>query len=107
MDQTYGDAATKVSLKVMRLGSQLLVAACDADLLGKTLRFGKVVFEVRRDFYGGSLVTVREAMEIIRDAPNINLIGSLIVDEALKEGLVHPHAILDIAGVPHTQIIRF
>jgi hypothetical protein len=45
-------------------------------------------------------------MEIIRDAPNINLIGSLIVDEALKEGLVHPQAILDISGVPHTQIIR-
>lgn len=96
----------KVSLNVMRLGDQHLVAACDADLLGKTLRFGKIVFEVRRDFYGGSLVTVREAMEIIRDAPNINLIGSLIVEEALKEGLVHPHAILDISGVPHTQIIR-
>jgi hypothetical protein len=106
VDRDLDDSAMKVYVKVMRMGSQLLVAACDAGLLGKTLRFGKIVFEVRQDFYGGSLVTVREAMEIIRDAPNINLIGSLIVDEALKEGLVHPQAILDISGVPHTQIIR-
>ena len=96
----------KVSIKVMRMGGHLLVAACDADLLGKTLKFGKITFEVRRDFYEGSLVHVSEAMEIIRDAPNINLVGALIVDEALKEGLVHPQAILDISGVPHTQIIR-
>lgn len=96
----------KVSIKVTRMGGHLLVAACDADLLGKTLKFGKIVFEVRRDFYEGSLVNVSEAIEIIRDAPNINLVGSLIVDEALKEGLVHPQAILDISGVPHTQIIR-
>jgi len=96
----------KVSVKVTRSGGQHLVAACDANLLGKTLKFGKVNFEVRRDFYGGSLVNVREAMEMIRSAPNINLIGSLIVDEAIKEGLVHQHAIIDISGVPHTQIIK-
>ena len=95
-----------VYVKVTRSGRNHLVAACDADLLGKTLKFGKITFEVRRDFYGGSLVNVREAMEIIRGAPNINLIGSIIVDEALNEGLVHRQAILDISGVPHTQIIR-
>jgi hypothetical protein len=100
------DSEMKVYVKVTRMGGHLLVAACDADLLGKTLKFGKVPFEVRRDFYEGSLVNVSEAMEIIRDAPNINLIGSLIVDEAIKEGLVHPQAILDISGVPHTQIVR-
>ena len=95
-----------VYVKVMGRGRQRLVAACDADLLGKTLRFGKINFEIRRDFYEGSLVNVREAIELIRNAPNINLIGSLIIDEALKEGLVHPQAILNISGVPHTQIIR-
>jgi hypothetical protein len=100
------DSAMNVYVKVTRMGGHLLAAACDADLLGKTLKFGKIAFEVRRDFYGGSLVNVSEAIEIIRDAPNINLIGSLIVDEAIKEGLVHPQAILDISGVPHTQIIR-
>lgn len=96
----------KVYVKVTNTGRQRLVAACDADLLGKTLKFGKINFQVRREFYEGSLVNVSEAIAIIRSAPNINLIGNIIVDKALKEGLVHPQAILDISGVPHTQIIK-
>lgn len=102
----FSESMMKVYVKVMGRGRRRLVAVCDADLLGKTLRFGKINFEIRRDFYEGSLVSVREAIELIRSAPNINLIGSLIIDEALREGLVHPQAILDISGVPHTQIIR-
>jgi hypothetical protein len=96
----------KVYVKVTNTGRQRLVAACDADLLGKTLKFGKINFKVRRDFYEGSLVHVNEAIAIIKSAPNINLIGNIIVDKALQEGLVHPQAILDISGVPHTQIIK-
>ena len=46
------------------------------------------------------------ALELIRNAPIINLVGASIIDEALKEGLVHPQAILNISGVPHTQIVR-
>jgi hypothetical protein len=96
----------KVYVKVINTGRQRLVAACDADLLGKTLKFGKITFTVRKDFYGGTLVNVSEAIAIIKSAPNSNLIGNIIVDKALQEGLVHPQAILDISGVPHTQIIK-
>jgi hypothetical protein len=95
-----------ISLKVIKQGNGSLVAACDAELLGKTLKFGKITFHVRREFYGGSLVNVEEAIELIKRASNSNLIGSKIVEEALRQGLVHPHAILNIAGIPHTQIVR-
>lgn len=96
----------KVYVKVMGQGKQRIVAACDPDLLGKTLKFGKVNFEIRREFYGGSLMKITVALELIRNAPIINLVGASIIDEALKEGLVHPQAILNISGVPHTQIVR-
>jgi hypothetical protein len=46
----------------------ILVAACDADLLGKTLKYGKVNFEIRRDFYGGELVQVEDAVDLIKTA---------------------------------------
>jgi len=106
MVSNFGEAMMEVYVKVMWMGRQCLVAACDADLLGKTLKFGRINFEVRREFYEGSLVNVREAVELIRNASNINLIGSKIISEALREGLIHPQAILDISGVPHTQIVR-
>ena len=95
-----------ISVKVVKHTEGSLVAACDADLLGKTLKFGKITFHVRREFYGGSLVDVKEAIEMIKKASNCNLVGTKIVDEALRQGLVHPQAVVNIAGVPHTQILK-
>ena len=57
----------KISINVIGRGNRCIVAACDADLLGKTLRLGKINFEVRRDFYQGSLVDVKEAIELINE----------------------------------------
>jgi hypothetical protein len=35
-----------------------------------------------------------------------NLVGSSVVDAAVKQGLVDPDAIISIAGVPHAQIMK-
>ncbi len=95
-----------ISIKLIRQGNNVLVAACDEDLLGKTLKYGKVNFEIRREFYGGKLVQVEDAIDLIKTATTVNLIGSVIVTRAIRENLVHPQAILDISGVPHAQIIK-
>jgi len=95
-----------VYVKVFRQGGHVLVAACDSELLGKTLREGDVVFEVREDFYGGSLVRVDTAMGLVREATCANLVGSTIVDSAVREGLVHPQSVILVSGVPHAQIVR-
>lgn len=95
-----------ISVKVMKQGKESLIAACDAELLGKTLKFGKITFHVRREFYGGPLVDVTEAIEMIKNASSCNLVGPKIIDEAVRQGLVHPQAILNIAGIPHTQILK-
>lgn len=96
----------KISVNVIKQGRHVLVAACDADLLGKTLKFGTIDFKVREDFYGGSLVHVEEAVSLIKNATDVNLVGSIIINRAIKEKLVHPQAVLDISGVPHAQIIK-
>ena len=103
---TAGGDRLNISVKVIRQGRGSLVAACDAELLGKTLKFGKITFHVRREFYEGPLVDVEEAIELIKNASNSNLVGAKIIDEALRQGLVHPQAILNIAGIPHTQIVK-
>lgn len=90
----------------MGSGKQSLAAVCDANLLGKTLEFGKIKFDIRREFYGESLVTIKEALYLIKNTSNINLVGSQIISEVIKEGLIHPQSIILISGVPHAQIIR-
>ena len=84
----------------------MLLATCDAELLGKVLRDGKIVFEVREEFYKGSRVSAEEAVDLMRQSTVVNMVGKRIVDKALEKGLIHPEAILKISGVPHAQIVK-
>lgn len=97
---------TEVYINVIEREGQVLVAACDVDLLGKKLIDGNLTFEVRPSFYGGSKVRLEEAIELIKKSTIANLVGSNIVSQALKEGVVHPQGILQISGTPHAQIVK-
>ena len=84
----------------------MILATCDCELLGQVLHDGKIMFEVREEFYKGMKVTIEEAIELCKHSTIVNMIGKCIVDQAVKAGLVHPEAILEISGVPHAQIVR-
>ena len=85
----------------------MLLAICDCELLGRTLREGKIVFHVRDEFYNGRKASVEEAIGMINNSTIVNLIGKCCVEKAIAEGYVHPEAVLKIEGVPHAQIIKF
>ena len=96
----------KVSVNVIKQGEHKLIAACDLNLLGKTLQFGEIKFEIKQAFYGGSVLSLEEAADLMRNGTCVNMIGPAIVKKAIEEGLIHPKAILDISGIPHAQIVR-
>jgi hypothetical protein len=96
----------EVYVNLKRWGDCILLAVCDADLLGKTLKQGKIVFHVREEFYKGSLLGLEEAVDLIRQSTIVNMVGPRIVQKALERRLVHPDAVLRIEGVPHAQIVR-
>jgi len=93
-------------VNVRRWGHYVLLATCDAELLGKVLREGKIVFEVREEFYKGPKVSVEEAIDLMRQSTVVNMVGKRIVDKALEKGMIHPEAVLKISGVPHAQIVK-
>jgi len=96
----------EVYVNLRKYGQHVVLATCDCELLGKVLRDGKIVFEVREEFYKGHRVTVEEAIDLCRQSTVVNMVGQCIVDRAVKEGLIHPEAILRIKGVPHAQIVK-
>lgn len=87
-------------------GGCTLLATCDADLLGKVLREGKIVFEIREEFYKGLKMSVEEAIELVEQCTIVNLVGHMIVKKAVEKGLIHPEAVIKISGVPHAQIVK-
>jgi hypothetical protein len=87
-------------------GQCVLLAACDAELLGKILREGKIVFEIHEQFYKGPKMTVEEVIALMEQSTIVNMVGHKIVKKAIEKGLVHPDAVLKISGVPHAQIVK-
>ena len=93
-------------VNVRRMGRRVLLAVCDAELLGKVLREEKIVFEVRKNFYNGQKMSVEEAVDLMEHCTIVNMVGRNIVGKAIERGLIHPEAVLAISGVPHAQIVR-
>ena len=93
-----------VNLK--KIGRNVLLAVCDCDLLGRTLRQGKIVFHVKNEFYNGGKVSIEEAVDMIKNSTIVNLVGKNCVEKAISKGYVHPEAVLQIEGIPHAQIVK-
>lgn len=95
-----------VYVNLKKVGRNVLLAICDSELLGRTLREGKIVFHVKDEFYNGGKVTVEEAVGMIENSTIVNMVGKCCVESAIAKGYVHPDAVLNIEGVPHAQIVK-
>ena len=84
--------------------SNVLVAACDKEMLGKKLKHGNTVVEIRRAFYEGEDVSEEELQKALQQATTANLFGEKTVKCAIKCGLIDPDSVIMIDCVPHAQI---
>ncbi|MGD0406068.1 MAG: DUF424 family protein, partial [Candidatus Bathyarchaeia archaeon] len=96
----------EVYVNLKKDGRNVLLAICDCELLGRTLREGKIVFHVRDEFYNGRKASVEEAIGMINNSTIVNLVGKCCVEKAIAKGYVHPEAVLKIEGIPHAQIVK-
>ena len=96
----------QVYMKLRKIGGNVLLAICDCEILGKTLREGKITFHVKEEFYKGAKVDVDEAIDMIENSSIVNMVGRNVVYKAIERGYVHPEAVLTIEGIPHAQIVK-
>ena len=90
-------------MKVHTRGPEVLVAACDERLLGRTLREGEVRLHVS-PFYEGERMTEAQFVEALRLATIGNFVGRETVDAAKRAGFVDDRGVLWIDGEPHAQM---
>src|SRR2546425_8165533 len=76
-----------IRMKVYHQGKETLVAAADADLIGKTFREGKFKIEVGK-FYEGDVVTEERLASELRLATIGNFVGKETIDAAKEAGFV-------------------
>jgi len=97
-----------ICLKVHETGSEVVLAACDKDLLGKKLEHNELEIEIRRSFYFSEELNSEDFIEKIkeRNYTTANLFGKETVDLVLKTKIATSASVVNIAGIPHLQIFE-
>jgi hypothetical protein len=95
-----------ISIKIYKQGNDILIGACDQDLVGKKFVDGKYQINVTKEFYGGRIISIEALIQYLKEATIANLVGKNAVDCAIKIGLIDPNCVLKIKGIPHAQMVR-
>jgi uncharacterized protein len=93
-------------MRVHRVRAEFVVAACDAELLGRDLPVGENgrTVPVTPQFYGERTVTRDELLWALRRATIANLLGARVIRLAEEEGYIAPGGTGELGGVPHAEI---
>jgi len=92
-------------MKVHKYNNKILVAASDADLIGKTFVDGKLTLQVSKIFYGEEIVTAEQLIEKLKISTIANLVGKEAISIAINEKFIKEKGIIRIAGIPHAQMV--
>jgi hypothetical protein len=93
-------------LKVHRSGSNVVVAVCDKEILGKTLKEGNITVTISEGFFCGEVVDAASVEKALKNATTANLFGERCVQCAINCRVVNPQSVKYINGVPHAQVFR-
>ncbi len=95
-----------IVMRIHRVRAEFVVAACDADLLGRELPVGSNgrTVKVSGDFYGEREVSVEELLWALERATVANLLGPRVLKIAAEHGHVVAQATTELGGVPHAEI---
>jgi len=96
-----------VVMRVHRVRAEFVVAACDAELLGRDLPVGTAGRTVRvsPQFYGERTVSKEELLWALERATIANLLGERVLELARAGGFVGPGGTGLLGGVPHAEIV--
>ncbi len=106
MTITRDQSSKRIYLKIHEHKPHYMIALCDENLLGKTLKKGEVKFVISEEFYGGSLVDPKDCLQHFERATIANLVGQQAVQLAIDAGYVHKNAVIYIEGHPHAQWVK-
>jgi hypothetical protein len=95
-----------ITVRVYRHRSEVVVAACDKELLGRTMREGELKLDVCSSFFEGEDADEEILLNRIQNATIANLVGEETVRIAIKHELVDKECVARIEGVPHVQLVK-
>ncbi len=90
----------KVYIKIHSRSDIETVACCDEHLLNQCFKEGDLKLDISEHFFGGNLIALDDAIEIIKGAQCFNIVGEHIIDAAVINKILPKDCARKIAGVP-------
>ncbi len=90
----------KVFLKIHNRHEIETVAWCDEDLLNKVFKEGNLRIEISDYFFGGNLINIDDAINILKQASYFNIVGNGIINKAIDSQVLPKESIRKINGIP-------
>ena len=104
--KTKGINDTMIYIGIYHQGKDLLIGACDENLLGKQYKEGKFHLNIDKNFYGTNKITKESLKKYLKDATIANLVGETCIKIAINMGLIDQSNVIHIQGIPHAQMVR-
>ena len=95
-----------ISIKIYKKGKDLLIGACDEELIGKKFEDEKFQIDVTKDFYDGERISPEILKKYLEEATIANLVGEETIKAVLEMGLIDEECIIRIKGIPHAQMVK-
>ena len=97
----------KVFLKIHHRNEIETVACCDEDLLNKVVKEGNLRIEISDYFFGGNLINIDDAINILKQASYFNIVGNGIINKAIDSQVLPKESIRKINGIPMAMKMMF
>ena len=95
-----------IYVRIHKAADDIILAACDEEVLGKTFTGDEMRITVTERFYNGELVSEETFVQRMGSVTIMNLVGERAVALAMEQGHVSEDGILEIGGVKHAQVVK-
>ncbi|TKJ24434.1 MAG: hypothetical protein CEE42_10775 [Promethearchaeota archaeon Loki_b31] len=90
----------RVYLKIHRRNGIDTVACCDELLLNQIFIEGNLKIEISDRFFGGDLLSIDKAVELLKNASYFNIVGENITNKAIALKILSKEGVKKISNIP-------
>jgi len=90
----------RVYLKIHRQNGIDTVACCDELLLNQIFIEGNLKIEISDRFFGGNLLSIDKAVELLQKASYFNIVGENITNKAIALKILSKEGVKKINNIP-------
>jgi uncharacterized protein len=94
------------SVRISDYQKNTMVNMCDVELLGTNIFDGKLKIHISESYYGKQLVNKDEAIDFLKSASILNLVGKETVSLAIDLGIGSESGIKIISDIPFLIIFN-